>query len=222
MFTLHDVYKQMFTWHDVYKQMFTWHDVYKQMITDMMFTNKCLHDIMFTNRWLHDIYSSFISFTVTPNVTINCSSPLKMSEGEYLTCLCRDDRGNPPAKITWYKDGRQIGETGMVKKALTLRNVNREHIGKYVCVAQSHVNATDEKSIEVRLNCKYNSFLYLSYFNKGCPSKGVNCKLWALMGWWVIAYFQHQTRNYFFETGSRAHRKLKTANLLATKVISRV
>ena len=28
-----------------------------------------------------------------------------------------------------------------------------------------------------------------SYFNKGCPSKSVNCKLWMCKGWRVIAYF---------------------------------
>ena len=35
----------------------------------------------------------------------------------------------------------------------------------------------------------------------------------------LLPIFTPQTRNYFFETESRAQKKLTTANLLATEVI---
>ena len=60
-----------------------------------------------------------------------------------------------------------------------------------------------------------NVFNVYCYFNKGCPSKSVNCKLWARKRWRAISYFYFRTQNHFFETASRAHRKLTKANLLA-------
>ena len=43
---------------------------------------------------------------------------------------------------------------------MTLTNVNKTHSGTYTCKAQSHINATDKNSIEVRirLTCKYDCF----------------------------------------------------------------
>ena len=93
-----------------------------------------------------------------PNVTFSCSSPETVNEGDDFKCACRGEGGNPPADVTWYtKDGVQIGETGKEEQTLTLNNVNGTDNGTYKCVAQSHINATDEKSIEiiVKLNCKY-------------------------------------------------------------------
>jgi hypothetical protein len=89
---------------------------------------------------------------------INCSSPITLYEGENFTCVCRGIGGNPPANVTWYdKDGVQIGETGIEEQTLNLTNVNGTDIGTYKCVAQDHVNATNETSIDiiVKLNCKY-------------------------------------------------------------------
>jgi hypothetical protein len=91
-------------------------------------------------------------------VTFSCSSPETVNEGDDFKCACRGEGGNPPADVTWYtKDGVQIGETGKEEQTLTLNNVNGTDNGTYKCVAQSHINATDEKSIEiiVKLNCKY-------------------------------------------------------------------
>ena len=90
-------------------------------------------------------------------MTLSCSSPVTVNESDNVTCVCRGKSGNPPANVTWYKDGIQIGGTGKEKQTLTLRNVNRADSGTYKCVAQSHINATDEKSIKVIVifNCKY-------------------------------------------------------------------
>ena len=90
-------------------------------------------------------------------MTISCSSRTTVNEGDYFTCVCRGEGGNPPANVTWYKDGVQIGVTGKEKQTLTLRNVDGTDTGTYKCVAQSHINATNEISIEiiVKINCKY-------------------------------------------------------------------
>ena len=95
-------------------------------------------------------------------MTLSCSSPITVNEGDDVTCVCRGEGGNPPANVTWYKDGVQIGGTGIEEQTLTLSNVNGTDSGTYKCMAESHINATDEKSIELRLNCKYNVDAYPS------------------------------------------------------------
>ena len=96
---------------------------------------------------LHD-HCTFNFISVTPTVTLSCSSPITVNEGDDFTCVCRGEGGNPPANVAWYKDGVQIGGTGMEEQALTLSNVNGTDNGTY--------NATDEKSIEIKLGSKYN------------------------------------------------------------------
>ncbi|CAB4038035.1 neural cell adhesion molecule 1-like isoform X7, partial [Paramuricea clavata] len=85
-----------------------------------------------------------------PNVMINCSSSITVNEGDAgFTCVCRGEGGNPPANITWYKNGEQIGNKSYGENRLTLTNVTKQDIGTYKCVAQSYT-LTDEKSIEVK------------------------------------------------------------------------
>ena len=89
-------------------------------------------------------------------MTLSCSSPITVNEGDDFTCVCRGRGGNPPANVVWYKDGVQIGGTGKEEQTLTLSNVDGTESGTYKCMAQSHINATDQKSIQiiVKLNCK--------------------------------------------------------------------
>jgi hypothetical protein len=61
--------------------------------------------------------------------------------------VCRGEDGSPPASVTWFKDGVQIGGTGIESKTLTFRNVERTVSGTYKCVAQSHTLFTDEESV---------------------------------------------------------------------------
>ena len=89
-------------------------------------------------------------------MTLSCSSPITVNEGDDFTCVCRGEGGNPPAKVTWYKDGVQISETGKEEQTLTVSNVDAADSGTYKCIAQSRINAIDEKSIELRLSGKYN------------------------------------------------------------------
>ena len=86
-------------------------------------------------------------------MTINCSSPVIVDEGDNVTCVCRGQGGNPPANVTWYKDNHKISGTGKEEKALTLNNVDRTASGTYKCVAQSY-NLTDEKLFEMIVYCK--------------------------------------------------------------------
>ena len=67
--------------------------------------------------------------------------------------MCRGEGGNPPANVTWYKDGVQFGETENEEKTLTLSNVNGTASGLYKCVARSH-SLMDERSIKIVVYCK--------------------------------------------------------------------
>ena len=91
---------------------------------------------------------------VRPTVTVNCSSFITVNEEDDITCVCRGKGGNPPANVTWYKDGVQVGETGKEEQTLIRRNISEADNGMYTCVAQSHIDMTDKKSIKVTINCK--------------------------------------------------------------------
>ncbi len=101
----------------------------------------------------------FYYISVKPTVSLNCSSPITVNEGNEFTCACRGEGQNPPANVTWLKDGIQIAETGREEQTLTLRSVDETDNGTYKCVAQSYTDAmfSDQKIIEIiiRLNCKY-------------------------------------------------------------------
>ena len=90
-------------------------------------------------------------------MTFTCLSLNEVNEGDNFTCVCKGENGSPPANVTWYKDGVQIGGTG--EKTLTLINVNETSNGTYKCEARSHTNYSfaDKKSIKliVRQLSKY-------------------------------------------------------------------
>jgi hypothetical protein len=81
-----------------------------------------------------------------------------VDEGGDVLCTCQGQGGNPPASVTWYKDGNKIGETGKEEITLTLTNVSKEDHGSYECVAQSYPSEAfrDKAKVEVivKLNCK--------------------------------------------------------------------
>ena len=87
-------------------------------------------------------------------MTVNCSRCITVNEKDDITCICKGQGGNPPANVTWYKDCIQVGETGKEEQILIQRNIGEAGSGMYTCVAQSHTNMTDEKSINVKINCK--------------------------------------------------------------------
>jgi hypothetical protein len=86
-------------------------------------------------------------------VGLSCSSLIEVNKGDDITCVCKGVGGNPPANVTWYKDGVQLSETGIENRTLSLGNVDRTASGIYKCVAESHT-LTDEKSVEIIVYCK--------------------------------------------------------------------
>ena len=88
-----------------------------------------------------------------------------LNEGDNFTCLCRGEDGNPPANVTWYKDGVQFSHVGTKNQTLNLLNVGGADNGSYKCVATSypHESYTDEKSIQVIIYCECG---YLSFHRK--------------------------------------------------------
>ncbi|CAB4037301.1 hemicentin-1-like isoform X1 [Paramuricea clavata] len=101
------------------------------------------------NGGASDVY---VFIAKKPTVTVNCTSPTKLIEDDDFTCVCRGESGNPPANVTWYKDGVQIGGTAKEEHTLTLSNVDNTASGTYKCVAKSHT-LTDEKLIEIIVCC---------------------------------------------------------------------
>ena len=94
-------------------------------------------------------------------MTLNCSN-LTLNEGDDFICECKGLGGNPPASVTWYKDGKNIGKTRTEVQLLTLMNVDETDNGTYKCVAESYPNVMyrDEKSIRVDVRCKYMIDIY--------------------------------------------------------------
>ena len=86
---------------------------------------------------------------------MNCSSPITaLNEGDNVTCECRGEGGNPPAKVAWYKDGEKIGGTATQSKTLSLSNADRTASGSYKCAAKSYT-LMDERFMEIIVYCKY-------------------------------------------------------------------
>ena len=90
----------------------------------------------------------FYCALVKPIIALSCADTVKLDEGEDFTCECNGTDGNPPANVTWYKDGRAI-TTGKKHARLVLKNLQEEDSGTYKCVATSGANAKNVKSIEV-------------------------------------------------------------------------
>ena len=95
-------------------------------------------------------------------MTINCSNPVTVDEGDDVICECKGEEGNLPDDVIWYdKNNNRIGKKEKGKKILFLRNVKRENSGTYKCKAQSHTLTdegslkTDEGSLKIIVNCKY-------------------------------------------------------------------
>ena len=109
----------------------------------------------------YDLSKVTVFIAEKPNVTVNCSSSITLNKGDDVTCVCRGEGGNPPANVTWFKDGKQIAEIKKENQTLTLNNVDETAQGNYTCLAESHPNPgyKDKKTIVVQVNCKYNLYL---------------------------------------------------------------
>ena len=92
-----------------------------------------------------------------PTLNLRGPSSIEVNEGDNVTFVCRGVGGNPPANVTWYKDGVQISETKQENNTLNLYDVNGTDRGNYTCAAQSYPTEAfkDEKSRELIVLCKY-------------------------------------------------------------------
>ncbi|CAB4043864.1 vascular cell adhesion 1-like isoform X2, partial [Paramuricea clavata] len=118
-------------------------------IDDVQYSHAGIYKCVATNKLGKDSASGNLTVIEKPNVTINCSSPVIVNEGDDFTCVCRSEGGNPPANVTWYdKDGKQMAKS-FGENSLNLTDVSKQDIGTYKCVVQRY-NLTDEELIEVK------------------------------------------------------------------------
>ncbi|XP_046858241.1 carcinoembryonic antigen-related cell adhesion molecule 5-like isoform X2 [Xenia sp. Carnegie-2017] len=104
--------------------------------------------------------SSFISkvrvfVAIKPTVVINCPTPLVVSKGDNVSCICRGEGGNPPANVTWFdKDNTTVREFGVESATLVITGASPNDRGSYRCKAESFNDPRfiDEKSIEIIVN----------------------------------------------------------------------
>mgnify|MGYP002803380142 CR=1 FL=1 len=91
-----------------------------------------------------------------PTVNVNCTTHITLNKNDDVTCVCRGEGGNPPANVTWFKDGKQIAEMKKENQTLTLNIVDETTKGNYTCLAESHPNPgyKDNKTIVVQVNFK--------------------------------------------------------------------
>ena len=95
------------------------------------------------------------------------TSKITVNEGENVTLSCTSTGGNPPAKLTWTKDGEKISEAKERENKLFLKNIRAEDAETYVCTAESYPDDKyrDSKKVALIVNCKYlgTSVTFYSY-----------------------------------------------------------
>ena len=92
-------------------------------------------------------------------ISVNCSKVITLNQSDFFACECNGTNGNPPANVTWYKNGtkQELIVTGKEKAILVLSNVDKNGSGTYRCEAKSGIEeAKNETSIDVIVLCKYN------------------------------------------------------------------
>ncbi|XP_026107250.1 B-cell receptor CD22-like isoform X8 [Carassius auratus] len=89
-----------------------------------------------------------LSVTYPPNsVSVSISSSGEIVEGDSVTLSCSSD-SNPPAEITWFKEGRFLGSG----RIYSISNISSNHSGEYKCKSS---NKHGWKYSAVTLNVMY-------------------------------------------------------------------
>lgn len=86
-------------------------------------------------------------------MSISCSGSITAIEGDRILCACKEEVGNPPSNLTWYKNGKKFGVTTKKENRLVRNELKRDGSGTFKCVAQSEKLA-DEKSFQLSVLCK--------------------------------------------------------------------
>ena len=92
---------------------------------------------------------------------LSCPLSLVVNEGDNVSCVCTEKGGSPPSNVTWFDEnnipvkGWNVGEN-----KLMIENITLSQGGTYRCIAESYPskNYKDEKSVEIKVNCKKNTF----------------------------------------------------------------
>ena len=102
----------------------------------------------------------YVLSTVPPDITLQSSSPIEVDEGHSTTLLCFAT-GNPKPTYTW-KKGSAIVQTN-AESNYTIASANKDHTGTYTCTATVTAPGLgqypDSYSVEVRVKCKFPSFI---------------------------------------------------------------
>ena len=99
------------------------------------------------------IFSTF--FVVQPFAITNCSTPLKVKEGDDVVCLCNSKGGNPAPTASWYKNGIVVNGAGHSKNLLFLKNMSRNDNWTYSCVVKS-LALSNATQVVIEVQCKLN------------------------------------------------------------------
>ena len=99
-------------------------------------------------------------FLATPIITVNCSSPTIVVEGDNFTCECKGTYGNPLANVTWYNSDGQIVAVGkkIEEATLVLSNVDKNDNGTYTCEAKSLDPVKSETTVALIVAGKYDGY----------------------------------------------------------------
>ena len=94
-----------------------------------------------------------VVFSVQPFAVTNCSTSLKVKEGDDVVCLCNSKGGNPAPNALWYKNGMEINGAGYLKKLLFFKNISRNDNFTYSCVVKS-LDLGDTIQVVIQVQCK--------------------------------------------------------------------
>jgi len=111
-------------------------------------------------------------FTESPHFVSKPSPYMTVKEKQDVTLPCKAT-GFPPPVITWYKDGKVIGEERkqFKKRHLEIKNIVFEDHGVYTCTAENLLGRV-QLSVNVTVKGKYSNeinernYLNIKFGNK--------------------------------------------------------
>ena len=98
-------------------------------------------------------FTIIVVFSVQPFAVTNCSTPLKVNEGDDVVCLCSSKGGNPAPSASWYKNGLVVNGAGDLKNMLSLKNISRNDNENYSCVVKS-LDLSHATEVVIQVQCK--------------------------------------------------------------------